>query len=201
VSEHDVSADRPDSLMHTAGWDHVTLVGSNAEDTIAFYRDVLGLRLVIRQPNLDRAEVEHLFFDAGDGRLVTFFVDESRESAERQDPGVGAVHHLAFRIEAADLPGIRDRLHEAGHGVTEYDRGAFHSLYTHDHNGLVIELAADKYEIPDDKRAEILARAQAARVDDGADYIDSEHLETALEELGLPVKPNALPDAVTGRDF
>ena len=122
MSEHDVSADRPDSLMHAAGWDHVTLVGSNAEDTIAFYRDVLGLRLVIRQPNLDRAEVEHLFFDAGDGRLVTFFVDESRESAERQDPGVGAVHHLASRTEAADLPEIRDRPPEAAPGVREYAR-------------------------------------------------------------------------------
>jgi catechol 2,3-dioxygenase-like lactoylglutathione lyase family enzyme len=187
--------------MHTAGWDHVTLVGSNADDTVAFYRDVLGLSLVIRQPNLDREEVEHLFFDAGDGRLVTFFIDESRDSVDHQKPGVGAVHHLAFRIEPDELSDIRDRLDEAGHGVREYDRGAFHSLYTHDHNGLVIELAADKYEIPDDRRAEILVRAQVARVEAGADYIDSEHLEAALEELGLPVEPNELPDAPTGRDF
>lgn len=200
MSDHDVSAERPDSLMHTAGWDHVTLVGSNADDTIAFYRDVLGLPLVIRQPNLDRADVEHLFFDAGDGRLVTFFVDESRDSVESQEPGIGAVHHLAFRIEPDELPEIRDRLEAAGHGVSEYDRGAFHSLYTHDHNGLVIELAADKYVIPDDRRAEILARAQAARVSSGASYIDSEHLETALEDLGLPVEANELPDAPTGRD-
>lgn len=198
---YDVSADRPDSLVHTTGWDHVTLVGSNADDTVAFYRDVLGLPLVVRQPNLDREEVEHLFFDAGDGRLVTFFVDESRESVDGQDPGVGAVHHLAFRIDPAELPEIRDRLDEAGHRVSEYDRGAFYSLYTQDHNGLVVELAADKYAIPDDRRAEVLARAQAARVAAGADYIDSDHLETALAELGLPAEQNDLPDAPTGRDF
>jgi catechol 2,3-dioxygenase-like lactoylglutathione lyase family enzyme len=203
VTENDatVTAERPDSLMHAAGWDHVTLIGSNAEDTIAFYRDVLGLPLVVRQPNLDCQEVEHLFFDAGDGRLVTFFVDESRDSVDAQDPGVGAVHHLAFSIEPEELPAIRDRLTGAGHRVSEYDRGAFHSLYTHDHNGLVIELAADKYEIPDDRRGEVLARAQAARVADGADFIDSGHLETALEELGLPVVPYDLPAAATGRDF
>lgn len=203
VSENDVTvtAERPDSLMHTAGWDHVTLIGSNAEDTIAFYRDVLGLALVVRQPNLDREEVEHLFFDAGDGRLVTFFVDESRDSVESQNPDVGAVHHLAFSIEPDELSAIRDRLTEAGHRVSEYDRGAFHSLYTQDHNALVIELAADKYEIPDDRRGEVLARAQAARVADGADYIGSEHLEAALEELGLPVEPYDLPAAATGRDF
>jgi catechol 2,3-dioxygenase-like lactoylglutathione lyase family enzyme len=201
MTDHEVSADRPDSLMHAAGWDHVTLVGSNAADTVAFYRDVLGLRLVIRQPNLDRREVEHLFFDAGDGRMVTFFVDESRDSVDTQEPAIGAVHHLAFRIEPDELPAIRDRLHEAGHRVSEFDRGAFHSLYTKDHNGLVIELAADKYAIPDDRRAEILARAQAARVAAGDDYIDSEHLEAALEDLGLPVEPNDLPDAAAGRHF
>jgi catechol 2,3-dioxygenase-like lactoylglutathione lyase family enzyme len=201
MSDHPVSADRPDSLIHTTGWDHVTLVGSNADDTVAFYRDVLGLRLVIRQPNLDRPDVEHLFFDAGDGRMVTFFVDESRDSADEQDPGVGAVHHLAFRIDPAELPDIRDRLLDAGHRVSEFDRGAFHSLYTKDHNGLVIELAADKYAIPDDRRAEILARAQAARVAAGDDYIDSPHLETALDELGLPVERNELPDAAAGSGF
>jgi catechol 2,3-dioxygenase-like lactoylglutathione lyase family enzyme len=149
MSSHEVTAERPDSLLHATGWDHVTLIGSNADDTVAFYRDVLGLPLVIRQPNLDREEVEHLFFDAGDGRLVTFSVDESRDSVETQNPGIGAVHHLALSIEPEELPAIRDRLLDAGHEVSEFDRGAFRSLYTHDHNGLVIELAADKFEIPD----------------------------------------------------
>jgi len=201
VSDTEVSAGRPDSVVRSAGWDHVTLVGSNAEDTVEFYRDVLGLPLVMRQPNLDREAVEHLFFDAGDGRLVTFFVDDSRESAGGQEPGVGAVHHLAFRVEPAELPVIRDRLLDAGHDVSEFDRGAFHSLYTRDHNGLVIELAADKYAIPDERRGEVLARAHAARVASGDEFVDSEHLEAALEELGLPVEPNDLPAAATGRDF
>jgi len=201
MTDHEVTAERPESVLHSTGWDHVTLIGSNADDTVAFYRDVLGLPLVIRQPNLDREEIEHLFFDAGDGRLVTFFVDESRDSVERQDPGVGAVHHLAFSIEPGELPAIRDRLLDAGHDVSEFDRGAFHSLYTHDHNGLVIELAAEKFEIPDDRKGEVLAHAQAARVAAGDDYIAGKHLEAALEELGLPVEAYDLPDAATGRDF
>ena len=194
-----VSAARPDSVLQTAGWDHVTLIGSNAEDTIEFYRDVLGLPLVIRQPNLDRPEVEHLFFDAGDGRMVTFFVDEERASADGQDPDVGAVHHLAFRIAPDELGRIRDRLADAGHAVNEYDRGAFHSLYTEDHNGLTIELAADKYDIPDERRGEVYARAQAARVEAGAEFVSDDHLEAALDALDLPVEPYDLPDATAGR--
>lgn len=162
---------------------------------------MLGLPLVVRQANLDREAVEHLLFDAGDGRLVTFFVDDARDSVGTQEPDVGAVHHLASRIEPDELPGDRDRLRDAGHDVSEYDRGAFHSLYAHDHDGLVVEPAADTYGLPDDRRGEVLARAHAARVAAGDDYVDAEHLEAALEALGLPVAPNDLPDAPTGREF
>ena len=75
----DVSPDRPDSTIRTVGTDHVTLIGSNRADTIEFYRDVLGMRLVMEQPNLDDPSQTHLFFDTGDGRIVTFFVTDERE--------------------------------------------------------------------------------------------------------------------------
>ncbi|MFB6118158.1 VOC family protein [Halosegnis sp.] len=200
MSETDgVTAERPDGLLNTTGWDHVTLIGSNAADTIEFYRDVLGMPLVMRQPNLDRPEVEHLFFDAGDGRIVTFFVSDDRESTAEQEPGIGAVHHLAFRIAPEELGEIRDRLLEAGHDVSEYDRGAFHSLYTEDHNGLTIELATDKYEIPDERRGEVYARAQSLREAEGDEFVQSQHLEAALEALDIPVEPYDLPEATAGR--
>ena len=181
------------------GHDHVTLIGSNEADTVAFYRDVLGLSLVMRQPNLDRPEVTHLFFDAGDGRLVTFFVDEGRASDdEPQDPGVGAVHHVAFRVDGGEIPAVRDRLREAGHGFSEYDRGAFHALYTHDHNGLVVELAADVFEIPDDRRAEVLATAHGLRVEDDATHVERDHVRAALSSLDLPVVETGAPEGVHG---
>ncbi|MFD1512070.1 VOC family protein [Halomarina rubra] len=195
-----VSADRPDSTVHVEGTDHVTLVGSNVEDTVAFYRDVLGMRLVMRQPNLDRSEVTHLFFDAGDGRMVTFFCEEDRESADDQDPGVGAVHHLAFRLDPDRFRETRENLKESGRRFSEFDRGAFHSLYTKDHNGLIVELVADKFVVPDDRRAEILARAHALRVEAGAEFVRGEDLRAALEALDLPVEANDLPDAPTGTD-
>ncbi len=197
MAETPVEATPPDGIV--SGHDHVTLVGSNEAETVAFYRDVLGLSLVLRQPNLDRPEVTHLFFDAGDGRLITFFVEEGRDSHEGpQEPGVGAVHHVAFRVEAAEIPAIRDRLREAGHGFSEFDRGAFHALYTRDHNGLTVELAADVYEIPDDRRGEVLATAHGLRVEAGASHVGRDHVEAALEELGLPVVETGAPEAPSG---
>mgnify|MGYP002760759843 FL=1 len=198
MSEPPVDATQPPESL-VSGHDHVTLIGSNEADTVAFYRDVFGLSLVLRQPNLDRPSVTHLFFDAGDGRLVTFFVDEDRDSSEEaQDPGVGAVHHIAFEIEAAEIPEIRDRLREAGHGFSEFDRGAFHALYTRDHNGLTVELAAPVYEIPDDHRGEVLARAHALRVEEGASHVEREHVEQALSGLDLPVVETGAPRAASG---
>lgn len=197
-----VTAEPPESPIRLSGTDHITLIGSNEADTVAFYRDLLGMPLVLRQPNLDQPEVTHLFFDTGDGRILTFFVSDDRESDPRpQRTGVGAVHHLAFSVDPERFVETKEALEEADHPYNEFDRGAFHSLYTRDHNGLVLELATDKYRVPDDRRAEVLATAQRIRVEDGADYVDDEHVERALEELGLEVDPYELPDAPTGAGF
>lgn len=194
-----VDSEKPDSPFHTQGTDHITVWGSNAEDTIAFYRDLLGMPLVLRQPNLDDPSQTHLFFDTGDGRILTFFVSDDRDSNSHPiRTQVGSVHHLSFKIDPAEFEEITEALEERGKGYNVFNRGIFHSLYTQDNNGLVIELSADKYSIPDDKRAEVLATAQRIREEDGAKYAEEKHLEAALEELGLEVEPYDLPDADTG---
>ncbi|WP_137287596.1 VOC family protein [Halorussus salinisoli] len=199
ADDFEISADPPDSPMHTTGTDHVTLVGSNAEDTIEFYRDILGMPLVLRQPNLDDPSQTHLFFDSGDGRIVTFFVSDDRDSDPRpQRTGVGGVHHLSFSIDPEKFVEVREALEDAGRGYNEFDRGIFHSLYTQDHNGLVIELSTDKWAIPDDRRGEVLATAQRIREEDGADFAEERHLEAALDELDIDAEKFDLPDASTG---
>lgn len=199
AEEPPITAERPDSPFHTTGTDHITIWGSNAEDTIAFYRDILGMPLVLRQPNLDDPSQTHLFFDTGDGRILTVFVSDDRPSNQgRQRGGIGAVHHLCFSVEPGDYRDIMTALEEHGYRYNVFDRGIFHSIYTQDNNGLVIELSADKYEIPNDRRGEILAKAQELREADGAEYAKDEHLRDAIEALGLPVEKHDLPDAETG---
>ena len=194
-----VTATEPDSPIHTTGTDHVTIWGSNEADTVAFYRDLLGMSLVLRQPNLDDPSQTHLFFDTGDGRILTFFVSDDRDSNERpQRGGVGSVHHVSFRIDPDRFEAVMAALEDDGRGYNVFDRGIFQSIYTSDNNGLVIELSTDKYDVPDDRRGEVLALAQEKRVADGAEYAKAEHLEAALEELDLPVEPVDVGDAPTG---
>jgi len=200
--DEQVSATRPESPVGVIGTDHVTLEGTNTDATIEFYRDILGMPLVLAQPNLDRQHLTHLFFDPGDGRLISFFVSEDRDVPDDPlDIQPGEVHHLAFRIDGTRLDEITAGLEDAGYEYSEFDRGAFHSLYTHDHNGLTIELVAEKYAIPDDRRGEVLARAQAARMEDGADFVHDEHMEAALAALDLPVDRVDVGEAPSGRDY
>ena len=198
MSDIPVSDERPDSPFHTTGTDHITIWGSNAEDTIAFYRDLLGMPLVLRQPNLDDPSQTHLFFDTGDGRILTVFVGDRPSNPQGPRGGTGAVHHLCFSLDPAEYEDVMAALDDAGKRYNVFDRGIFHSLYTKDNNGLVIELSADKYDVPDDRRGEVLATAQRIREEDGADYAEDEHLAAALEELGLDAEPYDLPDAESG---
>jgi catechol-2,3-dioxygenase len=131
--------------------------------------------------------------------LLTFFVSDDRDADPApQRVDVGGVHHLSFSVAPERFEEVVEALEEAGHGYNVFDRGIFHSLYTRDHDGLVIELATDKYEIPRERRAEVLATTQRIREADGAEYAGEQHLEAALEELGLDTTAHNLPDAGSG---
>jgi len=194
-----VTADLPDSPITTTGTDHITIWGSNAEDTVAFYRDLLGMALVLRQPNLDDPSQTHLFFDTGDGTILTVFVSDDRDSEPR--PGrtpTGAVHHLCFNIDPDRFREVQTALERAGRSYNVFDRGIFLSLYTRDHNGLILELTADKFEFPDERRGEVLAATQRIREREGAEYAKTEHIAAALDELGIDAERHDLPDADSG---
>ncbi|MFB6117508.1 VOC family protein [Halosegnis sp.] len=193
-----VTDELPDAPMHTTGTDHITVWGSNEADTVAFYRDLLGMPLVLRQPNLDDPSQTHLFFDTGDGRILTVFVSDDRDSARGQRPQTGAVHHLCFSVAPEEFEEVVDAIEADGRGYNIFDRGIFYSLYTQDNNGLVIELSTDIFEIPDERRGEVLATAQRIREEAGADFAGREHLRAALEQLGIEVHEYDLPDAETG---
>ncbi len=127
----------------TQGIHHVTMVSSDARRTLAFYRDLLGLRLVKRTVNFDDPSAYHLYF--GDrpgtpGTILTFF---EWAGLPRGNPGVGGVHHVALGVEdEAGLLRWKRRLTDAGvHASGPYDRRWFQSLYFRDPDGQILEIA------------------------------------------------------------
>src|ERR1041385_9225707 len=68
------------------GVHHITIVGSTKQSAIDFWQGVLGMPYLFEQPNLGKADENHLYFDPGDGRLLTVFTNESRTDAGRHAP-------------------------------------------------------------------------------------------------------------------
>ena len=72
--------------LQTQGVHHITIVGAGRQTSIDFWEGVLGMPFVFEQPNLDRESESHLYFDPGDGRLITVFTDEGRERRRHAHP-------------------------------------------------------------------------------------------------------------------
>ena len=101
--------------IQTQGVHHITMVGADRQTSIDFWEGVLGMPFIFEQPNLDVPAESHLYFDPGDGRLITVFTNEERAvDATRNPEGIGNLHHLAFNVSRAMYTQIARRLDERG---------------------------------------------------------------------------------------
>ena len=174
------------SKIQTQGVHHITFVGSNREAVIDFYSGVLGMPFVFEQPNLDVPEEAHLYFDPGDGRLLTYFCRPTRQNDPAPNPeGIGNLHHLALNVSRAVYTQVVERLQERGIANTgPVDRGFMDSIYFRDPNGQLLELACYKFEPPTGyTHADVLATAHRIRVAAGDYNIADRHIADALIEL------------------
>jgi catechol 2,3-dioxygenase-like lactoylglutathione lyase family enzyme len=172
--------------LQSQGVHHITLVGADRQTSIDFWEGILGMPFVFEQPNLDNAAESHLYFDPGDGRLITVFTNEERQGDPGRTPtDPGCVHHLAFAVSQATFAQAVERLDERGirHSGPK-DRGFMDSIYFTDPLGLLIELASYRFEPPAGlTHADVLLEAHRIRVARGDYNIDRIHLADAIEAL------------------
>jgi catechol 2,3-dioxygenase-like lactoylglutathione lyase family enzyme len=144
------------------GINHLALVCSDMDRTIAFYRDVLGMPLV-KTIELRNGRGKHYFFDVGGGDCLAFFefpqgpasVDAKAHAKMAATPGM--MNHVAFDVSNDDIDRYRQRLVERGIEVTEVvnhddtESGAspevnattfVRSIYFRDPDGTQLEFAA-----------------------------------------------------------
>jgi catechol 2,3-dioxygenase-like lactoylglutathione lyase family enzyme len=172
--------------LQTQGVHHITLVGADRQTSIDFWEGVLGMPFVFEQPNLDNESESHLYFDPGDGRLITVFTNEERTpDSQRTSTDIGTVHHIAFSVSQATFWQGVERLDERNirHSGVK-DRGFMDSIYFEDPLGLLIELASYRFDAPVGyTHADVLLEAHKLRVERGGYNIDREHLADAIEAL------------------
>lgn len=129
--------------LRLSGIHHITAICSHMDRTVAFYRDVLGLRLVKQTVNNDDPDAKHFYlgdFQGAPGTVISFF---EYGSMPKGKVGVGSTHHFALCVEDDDaLEGWRHRLESKGVSTTEVlDRTYFKSIYFRDPDGHIIEIA------------------------------------------------------------
>jgi glyoxalase family protein len=172
--------------LQSQGVHHITISGADRQTSIGFWEGVLGMPFVFEQPNLDNADESHLYFDPGDGRLITVFTNEDRVPDPSRTPtDPGCVHHLAFALSQATFHQAVERLDERGvrHSGVK-DRGFMDSIYFTDPLGLLIELASYRFDPPfGHTHADVLLEAHRIRVSRGDRSIDRIHVADALEAL------------------
>jgi len=172
--------------LQVQGVHHITLTGADRQTSIDFWEGVLGMPFIFDQPNLDNPREGHLYFDPGDGRLITVFTNEDRSPDPRRTPTEpGCVHHLAFNVSKATFSQCVTRLDERGMSHSgPKDRGFMDSIYFTDPMGLLIELASYRFEPPTGcTHADVMIEAHRIRVAAGDYNIQEQHLADAIQRL------------------
>jgi catechol 2,3-dioxygenase-like lactoylglutathione lyase family enzyme len=178
------------------GVDHLVFNTDDMAATIAFYCNVLGVRLVhaARTPTTVDASgageppipyLRHYFFDMGQDSLLAFF-EYPKGTAKGDRDQVGTMQHCAFHVSRRDLEAATKRLR--AHGVPfvgPLDRGIRHSIYFYDNNGIRLELTTFPTGEDFETVASVRQTREAARRELATLYHDPAELERVLDGMLL----------------
>jgi len=131
--------------MKFVGVNHLAMATGNMDETIRFWRDLLGMRLVA---GLGEPGYRHYFFEISENDLIAFFEWPGVKPVPKKDHGRPVTgpyifDHVSFGVETEDdLWRIKDKLSAAGLWVSEViNHGFIHSIYAFDPNGIPIEFS------------------------------------------------------------
>lgn len=131
--------------MKFVGVNHLAMATGNMDETIRFWRDLMGMRLVA---GLGEPGYRHYFFEISENDLIAFFEWPGVKPVLKKDHGRPVTgpyifDHVSFGVETEDdLWRIKDKLSVAGFWVSEViDHGFIHSIYAFDPNGIPIEFS------------------------------------------------------------
>jgi catechol 2,3-dioxygenase-like lactoylglutathione lyase family enzyme len=139
-------------MIKYKGINHIALATADMDRTIRFWRDLLGMRLVV---GLGRAGSRLYFFEISQNDLLAFFEWPQVEPVQEKDHGYPVkgpfiFDHVSFGVETQeDLWALKDRIEAADPDlwVSEViDHGFIYSIYTFDPNGIPIEFS---WDVPD----------------------------------------------------
>ncbi|WP_291298598.1 ring-cleaving dioxygenase [Elioraea sp.] len=123
---------------------HITAIAADPAANLAFYQDVLGLRLVKKTVNFDDPGTYHLYYGdevGSPGTILTFF---PYVGAAQGRHGTGQAEEIAFAIPPAALGFWIDRLAAKGVAADQPTKRFGETVLAfRDPDGLLLELVTD----------------------------------------------------------
>jgi catechol 2,3-dioxygenase-like lactoylglutathione lyase family enzyme len=132
-------------MIKFTGLNHLAMVTGDIDNTIRFWRDLLGMRLIV---GIGKPGYRIYFFEISKDECIAFFEWPDVNPIAEKDAGVAikgsvAFDHVSFGVETEDdLWKLKDKLDAVGVWVSEViDHGFIHSIYTFDPNGISVEFS------------------------------------------------------------
>jgi len=154
------------------GVNHLAMATGNMDETIRFWRDLLGMRLVA---GLGKPGYRQYFFEISKNDMIAFFEWPGIEPVEEKEHGRPVrgpfvFDHVSFGVETeGDLWDIKERLAAADVWVSEViDHGFIHSIYAFDPNGIPIEFSHNVEGVDLRENPVMKDRAPTAAAQEGA---------------------------------
>jgi glyoxalase family protein len=133
--------------MELGGIHHVTAVTGNASNNVAFYTQVLGMRLTKKTVNQDDVSAYHLFYGDELGRPGTDLTFFEWPDAGKHLPGVGTISKISLGVVGRDALNwwVKrfDEFHVAHEGIQTRDADGLLVLPFRDPEGQRLELVDD----------------------------------------------------------
>ncbi len=148
-------AEAPDTAVpathvpRLGGVHHVAYRCRDAKETVAFYREVMGMDFMLaiaedKVPSTGAPDpYMHVFLDCGGGNVLAFFELPNAPEMGRDEATPAWVQHIAFKVsDEASLLCAKARAQARGLDVVgPVHHGVFKSIYFFDPNGHRLELA------------------------------------------------------------
>ena len=167
--------------MNLAGLHHITMITGDAQRNVAFYADLLGLRLVKKTVNFDAPEAYHLYFGDERGTPGTILTWFEFAGARRGRAGLGMIHTLQLGVASEpSLDFWAARLSAAGYESERADG----RLRFADYDGLALELVVSDQPPLRAEHPEIPAEHAIVGLEGARAYSEYAHVEeSVLTEL------------------
>lgn len=171
-------------MVQLTGFHHTTAFSKDLQQTLSFYEETLGLRLVLNTVHQERHSIRHLFF--GDqlgtpGTLLSFFLLPKAGRSYKENNYFSSIH---LAIPANSSSYWEERM--KAHGVTFHNSSYEKGLAIEDPDGLILHLI-ERDETIGEKQAtshsDVPAEKQIIRIIGAELYVEQpKQEETFLQD-------------------